>query len=93
MLEAYVSAGLPPGRFWKITPRLYLHEMKGAAARLDREYQDRAWLAWHAAYLPSFKRKPSLAQLQGTTKKPAKVKPWQAQLAAWQAYAQQRKRA
>ena len=51
MHEAYVSAGLPPGRFWRITPRLYLMEMRGAGARLDREHRERAWLAHTVAAL------------------------------------------
>lgn len=51
MHEAYVSAGFPPGRFWAISPRLYLMEMRGAAARLDREHRERAWLAHTVAVL------------------------------------------
>jgi hypothetical protein len=51
MHEAYVSAGFPPGRFWSITPRLYLMEMRGAGARLDREHRERAWLAHTVAVL------------------------------------------
>jgi len=86
MLEAYISAGLPPGRFWKITPRLYLTEMRGASARLDREFRDRAWLAWHTDYLPKMKKVVPLEKLTGQ-KAAYKPKPWQAQLAAWKAYA------
>jgi hypothetical protein len=87
MLEAYISAGLPPGRFWKITPRLYLTEMRGASARLDREFRLLAWAVWHTAYLPRAKDRVSLDKLTG--KAPVrKPKPWQAQLAAWRAYAE-----
>lgn len=86
MLESYISAGLPPGRFWKITPRLYLTEMRGAAARLDREHNERAWAAWHAAYLPMAKRSVPLSDLL-VGKKPKPVMSWQDQLAAWESYA------
>lgn len=61
-------------------------EMKGAAARLDREHRERAWLAYHVAYLPDAKRRPSLDDLIGGKMK-IKPKPWQEQLAAWQRYA------
>lgn len=86
MLESYVSAGLPPGRFWKITPRLYLAEMRGVSARLDREHNERAWAAWHAAYLPMAKRAVPLSDLTvGQRKKPPRS--WEEQLSAWEAYA------
>jgi hypothetical protein len=86
MLVAYISAGLPPDRFWRLSPRLYMLEMKGASAKLDREHRDRAWLAWHAAYLPDAKRRPKLEELIGGKMK-HHPKPWQDQLAAWQRYA------
>ena len=86
MLESYVSAGLPPGRFWKISPRLYMIEMRGAAARLDRDHNERAWAAWHIAYLPMAKRAVPLSDLL-VGMKAAPPKPWQDQLSAWEAYA------
>lgn len=30
--------------------------MKGAAQRLQREFRDRKWIAWHTAFLPYSKR-------------------------------------
>jgi hypothetical protein len=88
MLESYVSAGLPPGRFWKITPRLYMTEMRGAAARIDREHNELAWAAWHIAFLPRAKRAPALSDMIVGPKRTAKAKPWQEQLSAWEALAQ-----
>jgi hypothetical protein len=86
MFVAYVSAGLPTKRFWNLSPRLYLLEMRGASAKLDREHRDRAWLAYHTAYLPDAKRRPRLDELIGGKVK-HQPKPWQDQLAAWQRYA------
>jgi hypothetical protein len=86
MFVAYVSAGLPPKRFWNLSPRLYLLEMRGASAKLDREHRERAWLAYHTAYLPDAKRRPRLDELIGGKVK-HQPKAWQDQLAAWQRYA------
>lgn len=86
MLEGYLVAGLPPGRFWKITPRLYFLEMRGAAARLDREHNERAWAVWHTAYLPLAKRSVKLADMLVGVK-PPQPKSWEEQLSAWEAYA------
>lgn len=33
--------------------------------RLEREQQDRGWLAWHIAALPKFKTFPTLDKLMG----------------------------
>ena len=89
--EAYVSLGLPPGRVWKITPRLAHHEMRGAEQRLRREHDERAWLAWHAAYLPGSGKVVPLARLttQRQEGRPARAprRDWRADLAAWAAYA------
>lgn len=87
MLESYVSAGLPPGRFWKITPRLYMSEMRGAAARITREHNDLAWAAWHIAYLPKAKRMVPLADLQAAEPKEKRIATWQNQLSQWEAFA------
>jgi hypothetical protein len=86
MLVAYISAGLPPDRFWELAPRLYLLEMRGASAKLDREHRERAWLAYHTAYLPDAKRRPKLDELIGGQTQ-FKPKTWQEQLAAWTRYA------
>lgn len=61
MCESYVAAGLPPERFWTITPRLYATEINGALARIKRE---RA-LAWESAFLPYAKSPPSLQEFIG----------------------------
>ncbi len=61
MCESYVAAGLPPERFWTITPRLYVTEMNGALARIRRE----RGLVWESAFLPWQKKAPSLSEFIG----------------------------
>jgi len=61
--RAYVGAGLPPGRFWKISLRLCLAEIFGARERLEREKQDRIELAWMTANLTRADKLPSLKSL------------------------------
>jgi len=86
MFAAYISAGLPPDRFWQLSPRLYMLEMRGASDKLDREHRERAWLAYHTAYLPDAKRRPRLDELIGG-KSRFQSKGWEEQLSAWQRYA------
>lgn len=59
--EAYVSAGLPPARFWEITPRLLAVEMAGAQNRMIRERE----LVWFGAMLPRMKKPPPLEKFAG----------------------------
>ncbi|MBQ2263267.1 MAG: hypothetical protein II336_18135 [Loktanella sp.] len=65
MLADYVSAGLPPDLFWRITLREYAAHMDGAARRLEREHKSRAWLAHTTAALSgvSGKKFPKLEEL------------------------------
>jgi hypothetical protein len=63
MCAAYVAAGLPPERFWTLTPRLYMIEMRGAADRLERQRRERIEDAWLVATLGRAKRIPSLDRL------------------------------
>jgi len=81
MCADYIGAGLPAERFWQITPRLYLTEMKGAAIRMARE----RGLVWDAAYLPNAKKPPSRAEYVADPRA-RRVPSWQEQAAAWQAY-------
>ncbi|MCA2012394.1 hypothetical protein LCM17_12925 [Cereibacter sphaeroides] len=55
-MTAYVGAGCDPDRFWRITPRLFALEMRGAEARQQRERE----LVWYSAMLPMLKSRPSL---------------------------------
>lgn len=41
--------------FWEVSFREYRAMMAGAAARLKRERNERAWLAWHTATLTRIK--------------------------------------
>lgn len=53
--------GLDPGRFWAITPRLYLLEMDGAALRIERERE----LVWWGAMLPHLQKPVMLRDFVG----------------------------
>jgi hypothetical protein len=86
MLEGYVSAGFSPELFWGLTPRMYLVHMRGARVRLEREQSERAWLAWHTAYLPRLKKPINLTELSSGKAEPI-YKSWEEQLAGWTAYA------
>lgn len=59
--------------------------MRGRSALLKREHNDRAWLAWHVAYLPRAKKPVKLKDLQAPGQKRGPMH-WETQLAAWQAY-------
>ena len=59
--EAYISAGLPPSRFWEITPRLLAAEMAGARIRQERERE----LVWFGAMMPRLKNPPTLEKFVG----------------------------
>lgn len=63
MCGAYIAAGLPPDRFWTLTPRLYMVEMRGAADRLDRQRRERIEEVWLGAKLQRAKDIPSLNKL------------------------------
>lgn len=87
MLSNYIAAGFDPAAFWRLTPRLYVAHMHGAAARMGREHKERAWLAYHTAYLPLQKKAVKLEDLSGGAKAKPRKKTWAEQLAAWEVYA------
>tara|TARA_Y100000815_G_scaffold229776_1_gene219290 strand:+ start:227 stop:511 length:285 start_codon:yes stop_codon:yes gene_type:complete len=62
-----VSAGLPPGLFWRLTPREVFAQLQGAGRRLEREQGARAWLAHTIGVLGRIdpKRFPKLEDLTG----------------------------
>ena len=60
-----MSAGFDPAAFWSLTPRLYLAQMKGASARLEREHKDRSSLAWHTAALVRAESLPDFSKFVG----------------------------
>ncbi len=60
-----MSAGFDPAGFWSLTSRLYLAQMKGASARLEREHKDRGWLAWHTAVLTRAETMPDFSKFVG----------------------------
>lgn len=87
MLAKYVAAGFAPEGFWHITPREFDAHLKGARMRLEREFNERAWLAWHSGAFSQCKPDPSqLEKIMIGPKKQREPEPWQAQLAKWQAY-------
>jgi hypothetical protein len=55
--------GLPPDRFWDISPKLAVMEMEAMRARLDREADDRIELAWVTANLMRMAKIPAIETL------------------------------
>jgi hypothetical protein len=87
MLIDYMSVGLSPERFWELTPRLYLFELKGAAARITRERGE----IWDGAAMSRDGVKmPKRDEYAGVKRKPLPT--WQEQLAGWEAYMAYQKR-
>lgn len=64
-LSFWVEMGLDPGDFWTQTPRLFKAIIDGRLKAMEREFQGRAWQAWHTAVIPLMKTVPSLAELTG----------------------------
>jgi hypothetical protein len=70
-----------------VTPRVLALVFDGAAQRLEREQQARAWQAWHTAALPRMKTFPALDKLMGVKRKARRqtVSEMEAIFAAWAA--------
>jgi len=85
MCEDYIAAGLPPERFWTLTPRLFMTEMRGAAERMRRE----RGLAWDTAVMSRDGAKPPKRDeyVGHPVRRSVRVPTWQEQAAAWAAYA------
>lgn len=54
-----------PAAFWRLTPRLLGLALQGRRRAAKAEHAGRAWLAYHAAYLPNAKERPKLSDLMG----------------------------
>lgn len=63
MLQDYISAGFPAAEFWGLSPRLFLAQMRGARARLEREQKNAIEMAWLTAALVRAAKLPSLEKL------------------------------
>ncbi|WP_118138788.1 hypothetical protein [Oceanicella sp. SM1341] len=63
MFGDHVAAGFVPEAFWRLTPRLYLAQMRGARARARAAQQERLQLAWMTAALVRTRKLPSLDAL------------------------------
>lgn len=70
MHRVYVSFGLDPSGFWRITPREMAARLEGARRRLDHEQDARAWHAWHVAALSRADPLPDLASLMTKSEQP-----------------------
>ena len=66
--------------------------LEGARRRLDREAREMAWAVWHVAALSRTKKLPRLNQFLPVERAAPKARGWRADLAAWQAYAERKKR-
>lgn len=81
--RAHVEAGFAPDQFWGLSPRLYLHQMRAAAARARSRAQERAWLAWHSGALAREGVKlPDPRQFIGAADKPRRARQDRATLQA-----------
>lgn len=58
-----MASGLDPAHYWGLTYRETQAIIDGAAARLRREQDDRAWLAWHVEALHRTKKLPKLKDM------------------------------
>lgn len=85
MHSEWVASGLDPERFWKLTPREIARETLSHIRLLEREHDERAWLAWHIAALPRERKFPRLKQLMSQRKKPKKPQSPDIQLAQMRA--------
>lgn len=63
MMSDYAGAGFDPEAFWALTPRLYLLQMQGRAAREDSESRRMVTGAWLAAMLFRSAKLPRLSRL------------------------------
>lgn len=79
-MSAYCEAGFDPANFWNLTPREIAAHLDGAARRLRREHNNRAWLAWHAAALTRVKQMPKLESLMSVDR-PEQSQTWEDMLA------------
>lgn len=61
--RVFVSYGLDPDSFWRITPREMVARLEGARRRLSGEQNGRAWLAWHVAALSRASKLPDLSDM------------------------------
>ncbi|MET3662503.1 hypothetical protein [Aquamicrobium ahrensii] len=64
LLEIWATADQDPALFWRLTLREISIILKGAAARLTREQDGRAWVAWHIEALARTKKLPTLKSMQ-----------------------------
>lgn len=58
-----MESGQDPSHFWRLTVREIAVILDGAASRLKREHNDRAWMVWHIEALSRQKKIPKLAEL------------------------------
>jgi hypothetical protein len=68
LCSVYVSYGLDPDRFWRITPREMVAHLEGARERLKAEQDGRAWLAWTTAALSRAQKLPDLESIMSPRK-------------------------
>ena len=65
-----MGAGMDSQLFWHMTLGEIHNVMKGAAARLRRQHDLAAWVAWHVEALARTKKMPKLERMQsGSTRR------------------------
>lgn len=75
MLSFWVEMDLDPDGFWSQTPRLFKAIIAGKQKALERDFQGRAWLAWHTAVLGKVAKIPPLSDLTGVRPQSKKMTP------------------
>lgn len=73
ILTAWLEVGLDEDAFWRSTPRQIERKFAAHNARLAREHNERAWLAWHIAalaHVPPKKLHQQYARLMHRDAKP-----------------------
>lgn len=60
-----MALGLSEDAFWRSTPRQIVRTFRAHSLRQQRDHNDRAWLAWHVAFLTRVEPKkfPKLEKL------------------------------
>jgi hypothetical protein len=87
MHQRWCDHGLPPDRFWNITPKEVSRETRAAVKRQMTERNENMVLAWHTAWLHRVEKMPKLESLLSEGKRTRLEPPsWQQQQAAMLAW-------
>lgn len=87
-----MECGQDPSLFWRLTLREVRVVIDGAVARMKRDRDERAILAWHIAALSRQKKLPKLKDLiTNDERRPAPKRSWEEDFAGISAWFKARK--